>query len=222
MFGGHWWVANYAEAGRYIELVSHVFWVIFSICLHELGHGWAALRQGDGTPRRLDRMNMNPLVHMGAPSLLVFAIVGIAWGMMPVDPSRFRSGRMGDVLVAAAGPAVNFALAIGCLILLVPWVAFGPMDANVGENVATFLFIGAWLNLVLGLFNLLPAPPLDGSRILAGLFRPFELIANHPNAPLFGLFVIVALMMTGGIGLLFYGTRQVIDAITSIGVGVLS
>lgn len=107
-----WWVHNLIQAGATTLLISWVFWVIFSICLHELGHGVAAIWQGDDTPVRLNRMTMNPLVHMGGMSLLAFAIIGIAWGVMPTTPSKYRWGRRGNVPVAAAGPVVNLILAL--------------------------------------------------------------------------------------------------------------
>jgi hypothetical protein len=100
-------------------------WVIGSIVLHELAHGWAAIRLGDTTPRDLGHMTWNPLVHMGGFSLVVFAVIGIAWGMMPVDPSRLR-GRYGDALVALAGPAMNIVLAaVSFAVWLVLWLWLG-------------------------------------------------------------------------------------------------
>ena len=71
--------------------VSWVVTVVVSVVLHELGHGVAALRQGDDTPRTSGHMTLNPLVHMGGLSLFLLFVIGIAWGMMPVNPSRFRS-----------------------------------------------------------------------------------------------------------------------------------
>ncbi|MDP7006011.1 MAG: hypothetical protein QF718_07365, partial [Phycisphaerales bacterium] len=87
-----WWVHELWNAGRGTELVSWIFWVIASITLHELAHGWAAIWEGDDTPRVTGHMSANPIVHMGLPSLILFLILGIAWGMMPVNPYRFRHG----------------------------------------------------------------------------------------------------------------------------------
>ena len=80
--------------------------VVISICLHELGHGFAAIALGDRTPEETGHITLNPLVHMGPISLAMLAIVGISWGAMPVDPTRLR-GRYAEALVALAGPAVN-------------------------------------------------------------------------------------------------------------------
>src|SRR5262249_8984123 len=112
--GFNWWVAEIWNQSP-VLLVSWIVWVIGSIVLHELAHGWAALWCGDRTPIETGHMTWNPLVHMGQMSLLMFALVGIAWGQMPVDPSRFR-GRYDDAKVALAGPLMNLALAITALV----------------------------------------------------------------------------------------------------------
>lgn len=209
---GGWWVHDLYQAGRVTELLSWIFWVILSICLHELGHGWAALWQGDDTPRRLDRMTLNPLVHMGPWSLAAFALIGIAWGVMPTDPSRYRWGRRGHIVVAGAGPATNLLLAAVTLTALGFWIALAPSGGRFHTNVAIFLWTGGWLNVLLAMFNLLPAPPLDGASILGGFsFRMWQLF-RHPNAPLVGLVVIVLFFFTP-IGGLFFGVGQVGAAI---------
>ncbi len=199
-----------------VLLVSHLFWVIFSITLHELGHGWAAIWQGDDTPRRLGHMNMNPLVHMGPMSLIALALIGIAWGAMPVDPSRFRWKRKGNALVSAAGPAVNLLLAIVCIILLAVWIKVGPVGQPVYDHLNTFFFIGAELNIVLMIFNLLPVPPLDGSAILSGLsFRWYRML-NQTNAPMIGMFIVLVLMMSGTFGFLRDAGRSAAAAGTDL------
>lgn len=195
-----WWAHDAYQAGGIIALLSRVFWVIFSITLHELGHGWAALWQGDDTPRRFGRMTLNPVVHMGLPSLLVFALCGIAWGAMPVDPSRFRWGRRGRIVVSAAGPAVNLALALGCVLLAVAWLALGPRGSNVYGNLAGFLFTGGWLNFLLAAFNLMPFPPLDGANMLAGLSLRLYQLYHHPNAQLFGMAALLVIFFMTPIG----------------------
>jgi len=205
MLGGQWWVHSLIQAGEVPRLVSWIFWVIFSICLHELAHGWAALWQGDDTPRRLGRMTMNPLVHMGGMSLLVFALIGIAWGVMPVDPSRFRNRRWGDVIVSAAGPAMNVALALAALTLGAIWVQYGQALANddLYQNVAQFFFIGGMLNIVLVGLNLLPIPPLDGSRIISGFSYQARQFFESPQSQMFGLFILLAIFITGSVGVIF-------------------
>jgi len=192
-----WWVHDLYQQGRVIELISWIFWVIFSITMHELAHGWAALWQGDDTPRRLQRMTMNPLVHMGPWSLVIFAVIGIAWGVMPADPSRFRSGRRGRVYVSGAGPAMNIVLCFLALTLLIVWLAFGPRGSEVYRGVAVFLWTGGWLNIILAILNLLPIPPLDGASVLAGLSWRMYRLYQHPQAQMAGMLFILLVFFTG-------------------------
>jgi len=190
-----------------VALLSWIFWVLLSITLHELAHGWAAIWEGDLTPLETGHMSANPIVHMGGFSLIVFALVGIAWGMMPVAPWRFRHRRWGDAIVSAAGPLMNLAIAAVCLTTLGVWARLDPSMLGGGVawkvHVQTFLTLGGWLNLVLFAFNLLPVPPLDGSRLLAATSRTIKQLYQHPNAPMAGLVLFFLLMMTNGFGWIF-------------------
>jgi len=154
--------------------------VIISITLHELAHGWAAIRLGDDTPIRSGHMTGNPLVHMGPFSIAALLIAGIAWGQMPIDPSRMR-GRYAEALVAAAGPATNFILSFLSLTGLGLWLRFGgPIDTQFEENLNLLLWAFGGINAVLGVFNLFPIPPLDGSRILANANRRYAGFIYNP------------------------------------------
>ncbi len=213
-----WWIGDRAQEGRYVELLSWIVWVLLSITLHELAHGWAAIRQGDDTPIRLKRMTVNPFVHMGMNSLIVFALCGIAWGQMPVNRYRFKDGHRGDVYVSAAGPAMNLLIAVACVILLTLWIRLVPQGSNLARNGAIFLELGVGLNLILAPFNLLPIPPLDGSRILAGLSPRVRELYERPQAQLFGLFVFIAIFFMTPIGGLFFqmgwkGAALLIDTV---------
>ncbi len=202
-------MGDLAQAGRYAELLSWIFWVLLSITLHELAHGWAAIWQGDDTPLRHGRMTVNPIVHMGLNSLIMFALCGIAWGQMPVNRYRFKDGHRGDVYVSAAGPAMNLLIAVACVILVTLWLHLGPQGSNLARNGAIFLYLGVFLNLILAPFNLLPIPPLGGSRILAGLWPRARELYERPQAQLFGLFVFIVIFFMTPIGSLFFrGARQ--------------
>lgn len=181
MFGG-WWAAGAYEMGGYAFVVAWLFWMVMSITFHELAHGWAAIGRGDQTPIQTGHMTFNPIVHMGVQSLVMLALLGIAWGAMPIDPTRMK-GRYAEAWVAFAGPLMNFLIATICII--VGGVAIATMSRAeidqfrvqlfdvlkggtlIAPKVAIFVGVGAMLNIALGLFNLLPLPPLDGSRILA-------------------------------------------------------
>lgn len=191
-----WWMHDLWERSP-VLLSSWVFWVLVSVMLHELAHGWAAMWQGDDTPRHAGHMNFNPLVHMGGTSLLFFLLVGFAWGQMPVAPWKFRMKRLGDVLVSAAGPAMNILLAALTLTALGVWIVKGPSSTPAYDNLQVFLLTGGWLNLFLAAFNMLPFPPLDGSKVFAGLFAPLRPIIESPQAQQFGWIAIFAFGMLG-------------------------
>lgn len=186
--------------------VSVVATVVVSIILHELAHGWAAIWQGDDTPLRLGHMTANPMVHMGGFSLAMLVVLGISYGQMPVNPNRFRS-RYGDALVSAAGPAMNLLLALVVLTGLGLWhrLAEGALTP-VQDNAQQFLWIFGTTNIVLCLFNLLPAPPLDGSSILASFHRGYARIVNDPsNQQIFLFAFLFALFLAGDVLFAFAG-----------------
>ncbi|MEM9064711.1 MAG: site-2 protease family protein [Planctomycetota bacterium] len=210
-----WWVATFWSNSPAL-LISWIFWVILSITLHELAHGVAAIRQGDRTPIELGHMTWNPLVHMGPWSLAMFALLGLAWGAMPVNPSRFRS-RYGDAIVAVAGPLTNLGLFVICALLNGLWAALAPssVGADIQQNLQQFFFAGAVLNGVLFAFNLVPVPPLDGFRIISNFFPRFGSVFDDGKAQ-FVVIVLFALLWIRGFGWLFGGAAFVTLAIEAV------
>ncbi len=180
--------------------------VVISIVLHELAHGWAAIRLGDHTPRRLGRMTGNPLVHMGPWSLLMLVVAGIAWGQMPIDRTRLR-GRHAEAIVAGVGPAMNVLLAAVALAMLAGLLhlwgfAEVPVELFMFEtpgisvtppqsNAIKFLLLFGVTNLLLAMFNLFPVPPLDGSHIVANYSRPYTNFVGAPKHQGFILMLFV-------------------------------
>jgi len=209
----NWWVHQQYYEGGISLVVGWAFWVILSITLHELAHGWAALRQGDTTPRDTGHMTWDPLVHMGGMSLIMFALIGIAWGMMPTDPSRYRSGRKGRAIVAFAGPAMNLLLAFGALTTLGIMLACGAQNSEsdaVGRLIE-FFFLGGVLNLVLFGLNLLPVPPLDGSQILMGLSQKFYIWFHNPVFRQYAFFAVLALFFITPLGSVAFRSAQYVS-----------
>jgi Zn-dependent protease len=200
---GGWWVESVLSMPMgEIILVSWVFWVVVSIVLHELGHGVVAIRCGDDTPIHLGHMTWNPLVHIPGMAWLMFALFGFTWGLMPTNPYNYR-GRYDDAKVAAAGPAVNLVLFTVCAVACGLWTA---LASGLGDpayaNFRAFFWIGAVLNLMGVFFNLVPVPPLDGSRILSNLVPAYQRLWEHPNAGVIGLIAFMALFFYGA-GLLW-------------------
>ncbi|MCK4873382.1 MAG: site-2 protease family protein [Phycisphaerales bacterium] len=192
-----WWASD-LMAESPVLLVSWVAWVVCSIILHELGHGLAAIRCGDRTPIETGHMTLNPMVHMGPMSLLMFAIIGIAWGTMPVNPYRFR-GRHADAFVAAAGPAVNLCLFVICAVAAAVIAAVVDLDKSPTLSaVGDFFYLGAKLNIVLLIFNLLPIPPLDGSRIIMSLSHRARAVLSDPRSGNWVMAAFFVLFIFGG------------------------
>ncbi len=208
-----WWFAD-ALHNNPVWLISVCFWVIGSICLHELAHGWAAIRVGDRTPIETGHMTWNPVVHMGYMGLIVFALVGITWGAMPVNPSRFR-GRYAESFVALAGPGVN--LVLGVISGIAAGIVLGavPFEGNMQDNLEVFFTTGALLNFVLLLLNLIPIPPLDGSRVVADLSAAYRRLISMPQAGMAGLLLLVVLVM-GGVDVLFVGAGWLAGVVVGV------
>ncbi len=171
-----------------------VITVVISIVLHELAHGWAAIWQGDDTPRQMGHMTGDPMVHMGGFSLLMLVLVGMAFGLMPVNPRNFRS-RYGDALVSAAGPAMNFLLALVALTVLAVWVKIsGSAIEGPSKNGQLFLQIFGTTNIALGIFNLLPVPPLDGSTVLGNFVPAYRRWLDSLGNPTWMLFIVFMIL----------------------------
>jgi Zn-dependent protease len=179
--------------------------VILAITLHEAAHGYAALALGDDTAKRMGRLSVNPLRHVDRvgtlllPGVLVLGqlltigrvVFLFGWAKpVPVSAWRFANPRRGMMLVAAAGPAVNFLLA-WLAALLIHGESLLPETA--GDVADTMLQMFILANLVLGLFNLLPIPPLDGGRIVVGLL-PERLAEAWARLERAGIFIVLLLV----------------------------
>jgi len=174
--------------------------VVLSITTHEASHGFVADRLGDPTARQQGRLTLNPLRHIDLfftillPLFLILSGTGIILGgakPVPVDLSRLGNPRRDWALVGAAGPLSNFAIAIGLALLLA--VLSGIGLAAPGAPLAEVLAVGIFVNVMLAVFNLIPIPPLDGSRVVqyflsGGAFDAYRRLER------FGLLVIVALV----------------------------
>lgn len=140
--------------------------ILFGFSIHEYSHAQAAYILGDPTAKVQGRLTINPLSHFDPIGTLLIFIIGIGWGKpVPFNPLNLRNQKWGSALVGLAGPLSNFlmALLVGFLLRFFPF-------ANPG--LVFFFSIFTWLNIILGLFNLLPVPPLDGSHIFLAILPP--------------------------------------------------
>lgn len=182
-----------------VDRIIQLAILFLSIILHEIAHGYVAYRLGDPTARDAKRLTLNPLAHVdpfGTILLPLILLISrshflIGWAKpVPFNPSYFRDYRKGTMLVGAAGPVTNLLLAAvaGGLVRLL-----GPT----GSQLLVMLLVNAcWINVMLAIFNLIPIPPLDGSRVLVG-FMPRDWIPGYLFMERFGFLVIVALLYLG-------------------------
>lgn len=141
--------------------------LVIAITLHEFGHALAADLQGDPTARLAGRLTVNPLRHLDPIGTAALVLVGFGWGKpVPFNPRALRNRRIGAALVGIAGPAVNVILA------LIAAVALARGNPQPGSGTELFLSLSLYLNILLAVFNLIPIPPLDGSRLLTALLPP--------------------------------------------------
>ncbi len=175
---------------------------LFSVIIHEVAHGYVALRNGDPTAKIMGRLTLNPVPHIDPvgsillPGLLLLSHAGILFGWarpVPVNPLNYRDYRWGEITVSAAGPLSNLALATLFAFLLRSGLG--------GVGLETLAFYGVSINIFLALFNLIPIPPLDGSHILAMVLPP-NLLRLYRHLDQVGFVLILILFYTGVMGAL--------------------
>ena len=164
--------------------------VLLALSLHELAHGYVAYKCGDPTAKHFGRLTLNPLRHLDPIGFGCMLLIGFGWANpVPVNSRYFRKPRRDMILVALAGPISNLLLAFAFLLLYrfvgIGWIATLTFSSQFTFNLAwcllQILYAGIYMNIALAVFNLLPIPPLDGSRVLFVLlpYRTYVKIAAH-------------------------------------------
>ncbi len=178
--------------------------VLFAVALHEAAHAWMADKKGDSTARMLGRLTFNPIKHIDpvgtiiVPVLMV-VLTGFAFGWakpVPVDARNLRNPKKDMMWVAAAGPVSNFLQALFWAVFLNISVMFFDGRSSISLFFLLMPIAGISINVILGVLNLLPIPPLDGGRIMSGLLSPRASMQYSKIEP-YGFFIIIALMLTG-------------------------
>ena len=192
------------------EHLSIVPILLFSVVIHEMAHGWMALRLGDPTARDAGRLTLNPIPHIdifGSILVPLLSLVStgrifIAWAKpVPVNPWNFSDFRRDDLMVSVVGPLSNLLLALACSIMVIALTLVGSFVARVDIRLFVELWKffmqmflgGVYLNVGLAVFNLIPVPPLDGSHVLASLL-PEEMAQSYRRIGFIGIFLIIFLM----------------------------
>ena len=176
-----------------IDFIFSILILIFSVVVHEVSHGYAAYFQGDNTAKYAGRLTLNPLKHLEWFGSFVLPVISyflggfiIGWAKpVPFNPYNLRNQKWGEAIVAVAGPAANVALAL-FFGLLLRFGAFASLDPSFVTIVGTIVFI----NLILATFNLVPIPPLDGSKIIFS-FLPYGWQRVRPFFERYGFIILL-------------------------------
>lgn len=184
-----------------IQFVPFMMAVVF----HEYAHGYVANKWGDNTAKAAGRLTLNPLPHIDPIGTVVFPVMIMLTGLnvlfgwarpVPINPSLFRKYRPGLFWVSFAGPGMNFILAIVSALLFGAVARFVPEDFYLFEPLVLMAHGSVYLNFALGIFNLLPLPPLDGSKIIES-FLSYEATRKYESIAQYSFFILMALILTG-------------------------
>ncbi|MBN2601534.1 MAG: site-2 protease family protein [Candidatus Marinimicrobia bacterium] len=173
--------------------------ILLALTFHEFSHGWIAYKLGDPTAKQAGRLSMNPLVHLDPIGTLMIFLVRFGWAKpVPVNPRYFKEPKRDMLLVSIAGPGANMLLAFASGLLLRTFHAgsFNFLPENILQPIYIMIKFSLQINLALAIFNLLPVPPLDGSKILYGILPPqYEYIYEYLER--YGPFVLMGLILFG-------------------------
>ncbi|MFW6294213.1 MAG: site-2 protease family protein [Halanaerobium sp.] len=194
--------------GTILELLLLIPVLLFSLSLHEFSHGYVSYRLGDPTPKSRGRLTLNPLAHLDPMGSIVLLITRrFGWAKpVPINPNYYQNPRKGIMLVSLAGPFANFFLAAVFALSARGLVYFSSAGlyqmqqagfGNLVQTIFMFFQLAVTINLALGFFNLLPVPPLDGSKILMGILPPsFDRYIRKLEGP-YGMVLLLVLAYTG-------------------------
>lgn len=186
---------------KLLMLLISIFCVLFSLTIHELGHGAAAYVLGDRTAQARGRLSLNPMHHIDPIGGLCLLIFGFGWAKpVPVNPYNFKNQKSGMVITSLAGPFTNFILAFLAQIGVSVLGSISFKSAGFGFDVATVVYTicsyMVYMNLGLGIFNLIPIPPLDGSKILAAVL-PTDKYFRYMQYERYGFIILILIMNFG-------------------------
>lgn len=183
------------------DLLIQIPVLLFALSVHEASHAYVAYRLGDPTAQRLGRITLNPFKHLDPIGTLALIFVHIGWGKpVPVNPHFFRRPMQDMALVSIAGPGSNVVLAVFSALLYHIYMILPGDRFDLMEELLAYSVI---INIVLALFNLLPVPPLDGSKILMAILPP-QWAERYEQLGMYGVFIVLFLIATGVLSKIFF------------------
>lgn len=213
--------------GYLLSLLLTLPGVIIAITFHEFAHAWMADRLGDTTPRYQGRLTLNPLAHLDPVGLILLIFAHVGWGKpVQINPNNFTSNKSMstcEALVSFAGPAMNFIIAIILTAVSMLLTALAPatfLYSSGGQVLGTLIYVTISVNIGLGVFNLIPLPPLDGEKIFRN-FLPYRALEwLDRNAYTFNL-IFMVLWITGLLSIVVSPVINVIEKLIFTGVGAI-
>lgn len=200
---------NHMDWDGFVSLLLRLVAVLICIMIHEISHGLAAYWLGDPTAKTQHRLSFNPLRHIDPFGALMMLLVGFGWAKpVPVDMRYFKKPKSGMAISALAGPISNFILAYLMLLIAYTVLALaGVAGSNLVWEIIDFCTLTASLSIGLGVFNLIPFPPLDGSKVL-GVFLPDRIYYKILRYEFAGTLVLMALLWLGVLDAPLYAVRS--------------
>jgi Zn-dependent protease len=185
---------------RLADILISVVPALICISFHEAAHGFVAYRLGDGTAKAMGRLTLNPIRHIDIFGLVMMAVFGFGWAKpVPVDMRRFKNPKRGMALTALAGPASNLLLAAVLFAAAGAFYALVPQGGGgAWQTVSALLIRTAALSVALAVFNILPIPPLDGSKVLFSLFSD-RIYGKLMRVERYGFILLMALIYTNAL-----------------------
>ncbi len=194
--------------------------LILALSLHEFAHGYAAYLMGDNTAKYSGRLSLNPLDHLDPMGTLCLFLFKFGWAKpVPINPYNFRNRRAGIVIVSLAGPFMNFLTALVLSVILSVFVRYAPYS-NVNEFIYLVLLYAIQLNVGLMCFNLIPIPPLDGSKVLLE-FLPCRYRETFYRLEQYSSFILMALLFTNVLNPVLLTMRSFVTNIINTIVGLI-
>jgi Zn-dependent protease len=193
---------------QHVDILFQIIAFVFAISVHESAHAWMANRRGDPTARMLGRITLNPIKHIDPVGTILLPLIAIVthlpllgWAKpTPVNPRNFRNPVLDDILTSVVGPLSNFIVAAGATIVLIAIKVSSPAGRQLVDDpihsqsiiapLCVLLYVLLQINVLLGVFNLIPVPPLDGSHVLRH-FLPDPVRRVYDMMGMFGLLILV-------------------------------